>query len=61
MDSASNADAMSFSADGNASELRVAFVKYLRPEMKFDGLEPLKAQMARDVAEAATLFGQMAL
>ena len=24
-------------------------------------LEPLKAQMARDVAEAATLFGQMAL
>jgi riboflavin kinase/FMN adenylyltransferase len=43
------------------TRLRVAFVKYLRPEIKFDGLEPLKAQMARDVAEAATLFGQMSL
>lgn len=43
------------------TRLRVAFVKYLRPEVKFDGLEPLKAQMARDVEEAASLFGQMAL
>jgi riboflavin kinase / FMN adenylyltransferase len=41
--------------------LRLAFVKWLRPELKFDGLEPLKAQMARDVAEASTLFGQMAI
>ena len=39
--------------------LRLAFVKYLRPEVKFDGLEALKAQMAKDVAEAAALFRAM--
>ena len=42
-------------------QLRLAFVKWLRPELKFDGLEPLKAQMARDVAEASALFEQMAI
>ena len=41
--------------------LRLAFVQWLRPEMKFDGLEALKAQMARDCAEAGTLFAQMAI
>jgi len=39
--------------------LRLAFVKYLRPELKFDGLDPLKIQIAADVAEAAALFRSM--
>lgn len=41
--------------------LRVAFVKYLRPEKRFESLDALKAQMARDCAEAEALFTQMAI
>src|SRR5689334_10826167 len=35
--------------------MRLAFVKWLRDEQKFDGLEPLKVQMARDCADAEAL------
>jgi riboflavin kinase / FMN adenylyltransferase len=41
--------------------LRLAFVKFLRPEMRFDSLDALKAQMACDCSEAEALFGQMAI
>jgi riboflavin kinase/FMN adenylyltransferase len=41
--------------------LRVAFVQYLRPEAQFDGLDALKAQIARDCADAMRLFTRMAL
>ena len=41
--------------------MRLAFVKWLREELKFPGLEPLKAQIAQDCANAATLFADMAL
>ncbi len=41
--------------------LRVAFVQYLRPEAQFDGLDALKAQIARDCADASQLFARMAL
>jgi riboflavin kinase/FMN adenylyltransferase len=41
--------------------LRVAFVKYLRPEAAFDGLAALKGQIALDCAEAEALFAQMAV
>jgi riboflavin kinase/FMN adenylyltransferase len=41
--------------------LRVAFVKYLRPEIAFTGLPALQAQIALDCAEAETLFAQMAV
>jgi len=41
--------------------LRLAFVKWLRAELKFDGLDALKAQMARDCAEARALFGALVL
>jgi riboflavin kinase / FMN adenylyltransferase len=34
------------------AHLRVHLVQYLRPEMKFDGLDALKAQMKKDEAEA---------
>ena len=42
-------------------QMRLAFVKWLRGEVKFDGLDPLKAQMARDCTDAAALFAQMAI
>ena len=41
--------------------LRLAFVKWLRPEVRFDSIEDLKVQMARDCADAAALFDQMAI
>lgn len=34
----------------------VSFFAFLRPELKFDGLEPLKLQMAEDEAEARALL-----
>jgi riboflavin kinase/FMN adenylyltransferase len=41
--------------------LRLAFVQWLREELKFDTLDELRAQMAADCACATELFGQMAL
>jgi riboflavin kinase/FMN adenylyltransferase len=40
------------SADLVGENLSLEFVKFLRPEQKFSGLEELKAQIARDCAEA---------
>ena len=37
-------------------EVEVRFVRYLRPEQKFENLEALAAQIARDVAEAREQF-----
>ena len=42
-------------------DIRLAFVKWLRPEVRFDGLDALRAQIARDCADADALFGQMAI
>jgi riboflavin kinase/FMN adenylyltransferase len=41
--------------------IRLAFVKWLRHELRFDGLDALKAQMAQDVAEARGLFDHLGL
>ncbi len=41
-----------FSGDLYGAELSVGLVDYLRPEMRFDGLPALMAQMDRDAAEA---------
>jgi riboflavin kinase/FMN adenylyltransferase len=49
------------SPDLYGRSMRLAFVKWLREERKFDGLEPLKVQMAADCAEARALFDQMQL
>lgn len=38
------------------ARMRVAFVERLRGEQKFDGVEALKAQIARDAAEARKLL-----
>ncbi|MEZ0389919.1 MAG: riboflavin kinase, partial [Verrucomicrobium sp.] len=40
------------SGDFYGHQMEVAFVKKLRDEKKFDGLEALKAQIATDAAEA---------
>lgn len=36
--------------------LEVEFCRYLRPELKFDGLEPLAAQMQQDKLDATAYF-----
>lgn len=41
-----------FSGDLYGKELQVSFIHRLRPEMKFDGMEALKAQIAADLAAA---------
>jgi riboflavin kinase / FMN adenylyltransferase len=39
------------------SRITVEWLKFLRPEQKFDGVEALRAQIARDRAAAAAFFG----
>ncbi len=41
-----------FSGDLYGRTLRVAFNEFLRPEMKFDGIDAIKAQIEKDCAEA---------
>lgn len=41
-----------FTGDLYGAELSVALISYLRPELKFDGLDGLVAQMGADVEEA---------
>ncbi len=43
---------LDFSGDLYGRHCRVAFIDYLRPEVKFDGLDSLKAQIAEDTAQA---------
>jgi riboflavin kinase / FMN adenylyltransferase len=45
-----------FDRDLYGQHLRVAFVDYIRPEKKFDGLPALKAQIAEDAARARQLL-----
>jgi riboflavin kinase/FMN adenylyltransferase len=39
----------------------VAFIRWIRPEQRFDGLDALTAAMAEDASHAKALFAQMAL
>jgi riboflavin kinase/FMN adenylyltransferase len=52
-------EAVLFDFDGDlyGRTIEVALHAYLRPEMKFDGLDALKAQMDADAEEARRLFG----
>lgn len=43
---------LDFDADLYGSQITVEFVEYLRPEKKFDGVEPLVEAMTADVVEA---------
>ena len=45
-----------FAGDLYGKTLRVELVDFLRPEMKFAGLDQLKAQIAADGAAARTLL-----
>ncbi len=46
-----------FAGDLYGQEIEVAFRHFLRPEAKFDTIEALTAQMARDCEAARALFG----
>jgi len=46
-----------FSADIYGSDVEVIFRRFLRPEQKFAGLDALKAQIVRDVADARRALG----
>ncbi|MEJ5977261.1 bifunctional riboflavin kinase/FAD synthetase [Novosphingobium sp. PS1R-30] len=50
-----------FSGDLYDQEIEVAFHSFLRPEAKFDSLEELTAQIARDCDEARTRLAPLAL
>jgi riboflavin kinase/FMN adenylyltransferase len=43
------------------ARIRLSFVRWLREELKFDGLGPLREQIARDVADARGLFDRIAI
>lgn len=47
-----------FDGDIYGKELEVAFVEYIRPEEKFDGLDPLIAQMQLDTSRAKEILAQ---
>ncbi|MBS7539709.1 bifunctional riboflavin kinase/FAD synthetase [Ancylobacter lacus] len=46
-----------YSGDLYGRRLRIAFHAYLRPELKFNGIDALIAQMDRDSAEARAVLG----
>ena len=48
-----------FSGDLYGAELSVALCAYLRPEVKFDGLEPLIAQMDQDASQARRILATL--
>ena len=45
-----------FDRDIYGSEIEVRFLRYLRPEKKFENLAALRLQIARDVEEAQRAF-----
>ncbi len=45
-----------FDGDIYGTEITVALIAYIRPEIKFSGLDALKAQIAADAAEARRLL-----
>jgi riboflavin kinase/FMN adenylyltransferase len=46
-----------FDGDLYGREIEVSLHHFLRPEVKFDSLDALKAQLAEDCARAAELLG----
>ena len=46
-----------FIADIYGQDVEVVFRRFLRPEQKFAGLDALKTQIARDVADARQALG----
>lgn len=50
---------LDFDADAYGRRIEVAFERAIRPERRFDGVEALRAQIARDAAEARRLLGMV--
>jgi len=50
---------MNFDEDIYGASVKLAFVKRLREERKFDSAEALTAQIRRDVADAEAMFGAL--
>lgn len=48
---------LGFAGELYGEEMRLSFLKHLREEKRFDSLEELKAQIAKDVASARAYFG----
>ena len=48
-----------FTGDLYDTEISVALIAYIRPEVKFSGLDALKAQIAADAAEARRLLADI--
>jgi len=48
-----------FSEDIYGQDMELRFVRYLRPERKFDGLESLKRQIQTDVSDAHRVFREI--
>lgn len=46
-----------FDGDVYGEDMEVCLLKYKRPEMRFDGVDALKAQMAADIAEGRAYHG----
>ncbi|GGH21568.1 bifunctional riboflavin kinase/FAD synthetase [Paenibacillus segetis] len=50
---------LDFSGDLYGATVSVSFLKFMRGEIKFSGLDSLIAQMTKDMAEAKSVFQQM--
>lgn len=48
---------LGFEGDLYGQHIRVAFVDHIRPEMKFNGIEELEAQIAKDAETARQILG----
>jgi len=48
-----------FSGDLYGTHLSIALVEFLRPELKFDGLDPLIVQMAKDCDQAREILSKL--
>jgi riboflavin kinase/FMN adenylyltransferase len=49
-----------FDGDLYGREIDVAFVDYIRGDQRFDGMEALMAQMAKDVARSRHILAESA-
>jgi riboflavin kinase/FMN adenylyltransferase len=49
---------LDYSGDLYNAKIRVAFVRKLRDEMKFDGVESLVNQLHKDVAQAKVVLAE---
>lgn len=49
---------LDFSGDIYGADMRLDFLERVRPELRFDGLDALKAQISQDVAAVRAIYGR---